>query len=669
MFKRIWKNRYFSNINIVVDGKKLSGEEGALLIDVLRKAKIRVPTLCYNPKLKTGGHCKVCVVEDVTHPGQPIISCRTPIKEGMTITTTSPIMKAYAETNKILTLRKHPAILKKLPAVKYKEETNALPDISACLEKYPKRKEYALPLGIEVSDALGYVGEKAIGKIAEHIGQEKAEVEGVLSMYKFLPMEHTKKTHIYLCSCHNCKLKSQPHLFETLKQSLSDTYELHEMNWLGVCVNAPPAAMVKIEGTHDIEYLTDIQLEKINEYKSSISAHLVKEVTNNIQFLPFDRLGKDHISLTTDIDIKTIADKASNTPLKEIIQKIEDANLRGCGGAGFPTFMKWKTVAKAEGEKYVVCNADEGLPCTFKDEWLLRDEKMRERVIAGMCICAHTIGSKKAYIYLRYEYRNLVGKIQETIRKFKEKCSQYGDIEFEVRMGAGTYIAGEETALLSSLQGDAPIPQRNRPWYLHSTENGLFGKPTVVNNVETFVNVPYILSMPIQVLKANGLPKLIGVVGDVKKPYLLEYSLNNLSLQSVINEVGGEDIKIAEVGGCTEPLVLDKDFSRNISFKRGDLGAVGTVVLFNKSRNIKEIYKAKLDFMNDECCGQCYPCREGSRMFCCGYKNSISGKSKIDSKFFGETAASLSKCALCGHGKALGNLFKNVMEQQIIELQ
>lgn len=670
MFARLWMQswrhtRTFAAraVNIVVDGKTLSAPEDTLLIDVLRSAKIRVPTLCYNPRLKTGGHCKVCMVEDLSRPGVPVMSCRTPVKEGMSISTTNPVIKAYAETNKVLTLRKHPAIPKKLPTLKHEEEKGAPPNLSSVLSKYPRRKEFTLPLGIAVADKLGYIGANAVEQIAAHVGEDKAKVSSVLIKYKFLPSKHTKQTHIYLCTCHNCRLKSQPRLLETLHEFVGDTCEVHTMNWLGVCINGPPAAMVKVEGTNEVEYLMDIRVEDVHKCKEMTRVGLLKEVPDNLSFFPFDRLGKDHISLMSDLDVKAIADKAFNTPANDIIQRIEDANLRGCGGAGFPTFMKWKTVSKAEGEKYVVCNGDEGLPCAFKDGWLLRHKDMRERVVAGMHICARTVGSRKAYLYIRYEYRNLVNAINETVREFRQKCQQYADIEFEVRVGAGTYIAGEETALLSSIQGDEPIPQRNRPWYVHSTESGLFGKPTVINNVETFAHVPYVLSLPLQVLKASGLPKLIGVVGDVKKPCLLECSLDKLSLQSIIDEVGALNIENAEVGGATEPLVARKDFSRNVSFRRGDLGAVGSVVLFNKERNVKEIYSAKLDFMSDECCGQCYPCREGSRMFCCGYNAATCRGEKVDTKFFGDTSASLSRCALCGHGKALGKLFKNIMDQ------
>eukprot|EP01022_Parablepharisma_sp_SALTPOND_P014826 TRINITY_DN205_c0_g4_i2.p1 TRINITY_DN205_c0_g4~~TRINITY_DN205_c0_g4_i2.p1 ORF type:complete len:686 (+),score=62.37 TRINITY_DN205_c0_g4_i2:8756-10813(+) len=653
---------------ITVDNTSIQVPEDTLLIDAIRKAKIRVPTLCYNPRTKAGGTCRVCVVEDLARPGQPVISCRTPARDGMKIVTTSPWLNELRETNRTIALKKHPALAKKVGSeIKPKAEEVTIPNLDSIFAKYPsKKKEYTLPLAIDVTDNLGFIEENTVAKIAEHVGVDKNEVKATLDRYKFLPKVSTSKPHIYLCTCHNCRLKGQEKIVNAMKSSLGSNYDIQTMNWLGVCIHHPPAAMVKRSGNDFMEYLPEIKLEDMEKYKTDLIGHLVKTIPSRVQFYPSDRLGKDYKSLTSIIDIEGIAKKAATIPADNIFEKLKETNLLGCGGGGFPTHLKWKAVAQAQGEKFVVCNADEGLPSTFKDGWLLQDESMREKALAGIFICAKVVGAKKAYLYLRYEYRNLLDKIKDTEKAFKAKCPEYEEIGLETRIGAGTYIAGEETALFESIQGNPPIPRRNRPWFVYSTEKGLFDKPTVINNVETFANVPYILAVPAETLKAHGLPKLIGVVGDIRQPSLLEYPLRSLTLHQIIDEVQGESIGAAEVGGITEPLVLPKDFKRRVSFNKGDLSPVGSIVLFNKDRNLEEVYKNKLEFMQDECCRQCVPCREGSQMFCGGFDKVIHNeKERIDEKFFRAVALSVQKCGQCGHGRALGPLFVEALEYRL----
>lgn len=295
---------------------------------------------------------------------------------------------------------------------------------------------------------------------------------------------------------------------------------------------------------------------------------------------------------------------------------------------------------------------------------------MRMNVIAGIFICAKTVGAKKAYFYLRYEYRNLASLIEKSVQDFKNliKDPEYDKIQFELRLGAGTYIAGEETAMFESIQGNMPNPNRNRPWFIFSTESGLFKKPTVVNNVETFLHAMHTLANPISKIKENhGIPKLIGVTGDLnQKSALIEYSLQNLTPAKIISDLNLQNIAAAEIGGITEQLIFESEFEkRRISYNKGDLNPVGSTVFFNKERNLLEIYKEKLDFMQDETCRQCTPCKEATNIFSTGYKDIIEGKSKIDEKFFKSVAFSVSKCGQCGHGKALGPLFEKALEYKL----
>ncbi len=655
-------------VTLVVDGQTLTAPSGALLIDVIRKAKIKVPTLCYNPRNPdSGGACKVCVVEDLARPGVPIMSCRTPVREGMKVDTKSEMILQLRETNRTIALKKHPAL--KVPKPAKKSEVPAdtkKQDIASLAAKYQKgRREYTLPLAIDIADAAGYVGKTAIAAIAEHVGEDPAAVGAVLDRYMFLPREESQagNTHVFFCTCHNCRMRGAQEAMSRLGQALGKSCTVHTVNWLGVCVNDAPAAMIKRPGRAHVEYL--MGMDRIRTLE--LERQLTLRPENRVRFFPYSRFGAKFASLTAampfaDIRRNAIASAKSGD---EVVDKIMEAGLKGRGGGGFPTYLKWKSVRQARTDrKYVVCNADEGLPSNFKDWWTLSQPHGREAVLTGMAICAKVVGTKKAYLYLRYEYRNLAEEIKAAVKTLKEQTPEFADIDFEVRLGAGTYIAGEETAQFESIEGGQPIPRKNRPWYMYSTESGLFGQPTVINNVETFANVPYILSHDISQINEVGLPKLIGIVGDgVKQPLMLECSLADLTMEKILAEIGvpTKDVQAAEVGGATEPLTTD--WKRRISFDKNCLSPVGSVVLFGPNRDLNQVYRDKLQFMSDEGCKQCVPCREGSSLMCRGLEQLARSGEKIDEKFFREVAFAAGKCGLCGHGKALGPLMVEAMER------
>ena len=545
--------------------------------------------------------------------------------------------------------------------------------IEEILAKYPKEQQYLLPIIVEEHDKKGYISDPSLIKIANHLGMYPAQVEAIMSSYHYFPRKHTTDTHIYMCRCHNCMMKGQGKIIKAIEQKFgihdchggvanNGKFTFHTLNWLGFCVNDAPAMMVKKTGTNYIEMLsgfTERNIEKRLNALTKKSSSPVQWPENKIIEKSIKRLGNMYSFLESHAKIADATKKAVTMGPDSVIKEIQESGLVGRGGAGFRTGIKWKSAREAiADEKYVVCNADEGLPSTYKDWCILKDEVRRKEVLAGMGICAKTIGAKKCYLYLRYEYRNLVSGLEQAVKEVQKTCPELADLNYEIRLGGGPYVAGEENAQFESIQGGAPLPRKDRPASVFPTVQGLFQKPTVINNVETFWSVPHIIQQGAKSFAPRGLPKLLSVTGDVKKPILLESALDGYSLNDLISEIKAKNIVAAEVGGCTEPIIFQDQFKTKFGFGSGVLNAVGSVVLFDSSRDISEIYENKLHFMADESCKQCVPCRDGSKLFYRAFHElKCNGKTKYNMNYLKTAAESAGCSSICAHGKALPSLF------------
>lgn len=352
----------------------------------------------------------------------------------------------------------------------------------------------------------------------------------------------------------------------------------------------------------------------------------------------------------------------------EILKDLIESGLKGRGGAGFPTGLKWKLCAEAvSDDKYIICNADEGEPGTFKDREIL--DHVPKRVLAGMALASKVTGAAKGYIYLRAEYSFLVNKLQKELEEF-HKILKSNNIKFKVEifMGCGAYICGEETALLQSMEGKRGEP-RNKPPF--PTTNGYLGKPTVVNNVETLVSAFMVCRIGPEEFKKLGIQdsrgsKLFSVSGDTPRPgiYDLEFGL---SLAEFVDEFGDGDTKAVQVGGASGFCVPRKKFNdTTIGYRGGLIGdslpTGGSMMLFNSSRSMYNILRNYLDFFAEESCGQCTPCRIG----CQQLKNGIEAVKKGDRDpdylnqllKLSETMKITSKCGL---GQSVANSFSSIV--------
>jgi len=355
----------------------------------------------------------------------------------------------------------------------------------------------------------------------------------------------------------------------------------------------------------------------------------------------------------------------------DIIGEVAASNLKGRGGAGFPTGTKWNlaaaAVVRAGGAKYVVCNADEGEPGTFKDRVLLLD--YADLVFEGMTIAARAIGATKGILYLRGEYVYMRPHLEAVLARRREDGQLGPDIlgtagftfDIEIRMGAGAYVCGEETALIESLEGHRGEP-RNRPPFPVNT--GFLGQPTIVNNVETLASVSAILAKGAAWFKAIGTEKsagfkLFSVSGDCAAPGVYEFPLG-ISVSELLDRVGGAGAKAVQIGGASGTCVPAAEFGRRIAFE--DVATGGSVIVFGQGRDMLHVAKNFMEFFVEESCGQCTPCRAGNAKLLEGIemleRGACSSAYLKELLALGETMQLASKCGL---GQSSPNAFVSIM--------
>ncbi len=364
-----------------------------------------------------------------------------------------------------------------------------------------------------------------------------------------------------------------------------------------------------------------------------------------------------------NIDPKEVLTKAFKMTRDEIIQQVLDSGLKGRGGAGFPTGMKWKfTAAEKDPEKYIVCNADEGEPGTFKDREIL--DRVAYKVYGGMAIAGHTIGAKEGYVYLRGEYKFLLPKLMKELDDFHKMIDEIGyDFRIHYRMGSGAYICGEESALFESIEGFRGEP-RNKPPY--PTTSGVFCKPTSINNVETLVTVMMIIRDGAESYVRLGTKdsrgsKVFSISGDTPTPGIFELELG-MTVQEFVKEFGDGDTKAVQVGGASGFCVPRKKFENTIIGFEG-VPTGGSMKLFNSSRSMYNVLHNYLDFFTEESCGQCTPCRVGCQQLLKGVEKVKKGE--VKSTYLNELvklADTMKIASKCGLGQSVGNAFRTIVE-------
>ena len=346
-----------------------------------------------------------------------------------------------------------------------------------------------------------------------------------------------------------------------------------------------------------------------------------------------------------------------------ICDEVLNSDLRGRGGAGFPTGSKWRyALEEKEAQKYIVCNADEGEPGTFKDRQIL--DEVPDKVFCGMAIASKAIGANVGYVYLRGEYKFLMPKLEKALSEFNLMLKEFKyDFEIRFRLGSGAYICGEESALFESIEGYRGEP-RNKPPY--PTASGLFGKPTVINNVETLVHGVMIMKYGAEHFKELGTKdsrgsKVFSISGDTPKAGIYELELG-MTVGEFVDEFGDGDTKSVQVGGASGFCVPRKRFEETIIGFEG-VPTGGSMKLFNSTRSMYNVLHNYLDFFTEESCGQCTPCRVGCQQLLKGVEAVKRGDK--NSRYLDELlklAKTMKGASKCGLGQSVGNAFGSIAE-------
>jgi NADH:ubiquinone oxidoreductase subunit F (NADH-binding) len=341
--------------------------------------------------------------------------------------------------------------------------------------------------------------------------------------------------------------------------------------------------------------------------------------------------------------------KARDMGPEAVIGQIKASGLKGRGGAGFSCGSKWELARSAPGdEKFVICNADEGEVGTFKDRYIIRHDPFS--LIEGIGIAAYAIGARKAYIYLRAEYHYLLDGLKTAIDQAISKGLL--DLPIEIREGAGAYICGEESALMNSIEGKRGEARFRPPF---PPESGLFGSPTSINNVETLMNIPRIIAKGaawfswIGTAKSTG-TKVFSVSGDVEKPGVYELVMGS-TLSELLDLAGAKDVKLVQIGGATGGIVPASMINTPLSYETV-LGS-GAITVMNASRDVIDFAYRSMEFLNEESCGECTPCREGIEVMIDILERLTRGEGvEEDINVLEELSGVMMDSSLCGLGQA-----------------
>jgi len=376
---------------------------------------------------------------------------------------------------------------------------------------------------------------------------------------------------------------------------------------------------------------------------------------------------------------------------EEVIEEVVASGLRGRGGGGFPTGLKWKFCRAAEGsDKYLICNADEGDPGAFMDRSLLEGDP--HAVLEGMCIAAYAIGASHGYIYIRAEYPLAIERLKAALRQMREVGllgesmlgSGFG-FDIIIKEGAGAFVCGEETALIASIEGERGMP-RSRPPF--PAIKGLFSKPSNINNVETFANVASILREGAEWFASFGTEKSKGtktfaLAGKISRPGLIEVPMG-MKLGEVVNGIGGGvpdggTFKAAQTGGpsggCLPALFLDTPIDYESLAKAGSIMGSGGLVVTDENTCMVDLARYFLTFTQNESCGKCTPCRLGTKEMLSILERICAGEGKMsDIELLGQLGVAIKGASLCGLGQTAPNpalttlkYFREEYEEHIID--
>ena len=526
-----------------------------------------------------------------------------------------------------------------------------------------------------VQEKLGCVCGKAMDVIAEELGTHRVEVESVVTFYTFLSETPKGKVVIRLCDDVIDHMRGYDRVARAFSEALGiqigettpdGNITLETTPCIGMCDQAPAALVNEVVVT---QLSTDSAWQVARELKSHLEprklVHHFGDGNNGhelVRSMVANNVRQPGPVIFSEMETGQALHKALAMSPVEVIREIKTARLRGRGGAGFPTGMKWEFTRAAPGERrYVVCNADEGEPGTFKDRVVLTE--CPHLVFGGMAIAGYAIGSDTGIVYLRAEYAYLRAFLEQVLEERRQTgllgknvCGKEGfDFDIRIQMGAGAYICGEETALISSCEGLRGDPKTRPPF---PAQQGYLAGPTTVNNVETFCCVARIVDMGSGWFNQMGSvgsagTKLLSVSGDCHSPGVFEVPFG-ITLAEVLNLAGAEEAAAVQVGGPSGQLVGPADFERKICYD--DLATGGSIMVFGPERDVLEVADSFMRFFIHESCGYCTPCRVGAVLLHERLRKIIDGKGQpADLDYLADLGEIVKKASRCGLGQTAAN--------------
>ena len=516
-----------------------------------------------------------------------------------------------------------------------------------------------------------YIPHEAIEHIAQQLDIPRTQIIGVIEFYSFLHLSPRGQYDLLISDSITDHLLGKHEITAYLEQQLhvklgevraDGVVSLANTSCTGLC-DQGPAGLVNGYA------LPHLDKTKVDQITALINLQIPLDAWPQDLFYVEDNLIKAGLLLSAPIALGEALQAAFNRGLPETLSELDSSGLRGRGGAGFKTATKWKFCAEeANADRIVVCNADEGEPGTFKDRVLLNT--YAHQVFEGMTLCAALIGAKQGFLYLRGEYCHLHEKLIAILAERRQAGLLGTQIlgadftfDIEICLGAGAYICGEESALIESLEGKMGIP-RNRPPY--PVTQGYLGKPTVVNNVETFMAAARIAvnggawfaNIGTDTSKGS---KILSICGDCTQPGIYEVPFGT-SIQSILDDCGATDVLGVQIGGPSGTFISNNEFDRLIAFE--DLATGGSFIIFNQHRNILDIVNNFTHFFAHESCGFCTPCRVGTSLLKNQLDKIINGHGSAgDVVALEELCQVIKKQSHCGLGQTAANPILTTLER------
>ncbi|MDX9905588.1 MAG: NAD(P)H-dependent oxidoreductase subunit E [Bacteroidales bacterium] len=555
--------------------------------------------------------------------------------------------------------------------------------IKAIIAKYSHDRTRLMDILHDVKDEFGCISPEAAGLIAGLLKTSQADVEQTISFYHFYSMKPAGKYAVYLNNSAVACMMGRDEIAKTFEKETGIPFNsvtpdgligLWDTSDIGMNDQEPAAIIndvvfTRLTPSKVREIVTVMKSgqpiqELVVKYGDGENSHpLIKSMVHN-------NIMKKGPVLFSEYELGMAIRKAVNLTPELVIDEVKRSNLRGRGGAGFPAGLKWEFCRKSRGAvTYLLCNADEGEPGTFKERVILTE--LPKQLFEGMVVAGYALGAKEGVLYLRYEYRYLVAYLEQMLQEMRDgnllgrniAGKQGFNYDIRIQLGAGAYVCGEESALIESMEGKRGEP-RNRPPF--PVQKGYLDMPTVINNVETLSAVVKIMVKGADWFKAMGTKesagtKLLSVSGDCKHPGVYEIEWGT-TIRELLEMVGATSVQAVQVGGPSGVCINPTQFHREIAFE--DLATGGSMIIIGKQRNLlKEVVVNFMDFFIEESCSSCVPCRSLTVILKNKLQKILDGKgSRLDVNELYEWTKYMKAANRCGLGQTAANPVLSTIE-------